>query len=130
MVGCLYIDYELMDELINVKEIVNLEEIFLVVDLMIGQDVVNVVKSFNEQFGLIGVVLIKFDGDICGGVVFFICVVINMLIKFVGLGEKFDVLELFYFECMVFRIFGMGDVLILIEKVQVSVDEDKVKELE
>lgn len=72
----------------------------------------------------------KLDGDMCGGVVFFICVVIDILIKFVGFGEKMDVIEVFYSECMVFCILGMGDVLMFIEKVQVNVDVEKVKEFE
>lgn len=80
------------------------------------------VKVFNEVLLFIGVVLIKVDGDVCGGVVFFICYIIGKLIKFFGVGEKIEVLELFYLDCIVLCIFGMGDVLLLIEDIESKVD--------
>ncbi|WAA10688.1 signal recognition particle protein [Fervidibacillus albus] len=128
--GRLHIDGELMDELKNIKEAVNPDEIFLVVDAMTGQDAVNVAKSFNEQLGVTGVVLTKLDGDTRGGAALSIRAVTEKPIKFVGLGEKLDQLEPFHPERMASRILGMGDVLTLIEKVQASVDEEKAKELE
>lgn len=96
---------------------------------MIGQDVVNMVKVFNEVLLFIGVVLIKVDGDVCGGVVFFICYIIGKLIKFFGVGEKIEVLELFYLDCIVLCIFGMGDVLLLIEDIESKVDCVQVEKL-
>lgn len=86
----------------------------------------NIVKVFNEVLLLIGVILIKVDGDVCGGVVLLVCKIIGKFIKFIGMGEKFDVLELFYFECIVLCILGMGDVLSFIEEVECKVDKDKV----
>lgn len=108
----------MMNEIEVIKKVVNLDEILFVVDLMIGQDVVNIVCEFNECLDFNGVVLIKLDGDICGGVVFFICIVVNKFIKFVGIGEKLDVIDQFYFVCMVDCIFGMGDIVFLVECVQ------------
>ena len=105
------------------------DEIFLVVDAMTGQDAVNVAQSFNEQLGLTGVVLTKLDGDTRGGAALSIRSVTNTPIKFVGMGEKMDALEAFHPERMASRILGMGDVLTLIEKAQINVDEEKAKEL-
>ncbi len=119
-----------MDELKQIKELSNPDEIFLVVDAMTGQDAVNVASSFNEQLGLTGVVLTKLDGDTRGGAALSIRSVTQTPIKFVGLGEKMDALEAFHPERMASRILGMGDVLSLIEKAQMNVDEEKAKELE
>jgi signal recognition particle subunit SRP54 len=128
--GRLHVDEKLMDELIQIKELANPHEIFLVVDAMTGQDAVNVASSFNEQLGITGVVLTKLDGDTRGGAALSIRSVTDTPIKFVGLGEKMDALEAFYPERMASRILGMGDVLTLIEKAQANVDEEKAKELE
>lgn len=128
--GRLHIDEQLMNELKEIKEITNPDEIFLVVDAMTGQDAVNVAQSFNELLGLTGVVLTKLDGDTRGGAALSIRAVTNTPIKFVGLGEKMDALEVFHPERMASRILGMGDVLTLIEKAQATVDEEKAKELE
>ncbi|MBD8068326.1 signal recognition particle protein [Bacillus sp. PS06] len=128
--GRLHIDEELMDELVQVKEIAKPDEIFLVVDAMTGQDAVNVASSFNDLLGLTGVVLTKLDGDTRGGAALSVKAVTNTPIKFVGLGEKLDAIEAFHPERMASRILGMGDVLTLIEKAQSSVDEEKAKELE
>lgn len=128
--GRLHVDEALMDELKQIKELANPEEILLVVDAMTGQDAVNVAGSFNEQLGLTGVVLTKLDGDTRGGAALSIRSVTNTPIKFVGLGEKMDALETFHPERMASRILGMGDVLSLIEKAQINVDEEKARELE
>ncbi|MCM3029012.1 signal recognition particle protein [Niallia sp. MER 6] len=128
--GRLHVDETLMDELKQIKELSNPDEIFLVVDAMTGQDAVNVASSFNEQLGLTGVVLTKLDGDTRGGAALSIRSVTQTPIKFVGLGEKMDALEAFHPERMASRILGMGDVLSLIEKAQMNVDEEKAKELE
>ncbi|WP_042348951.1 signal recognition particle protein [Bacillus massiliigorillae] len=128
--GRLHIDEELMTELKDVKEVAKPDEIFLVVDSMTGQSAVDVAGSFNEQLGLTGVVLTKLDGDTRGGAALSIRSVTNTPIKFVGLGEKLDALEVFHPERMASRILGMGDVLTLIEKAQANVDEAKAKELE
>lgn len=128
--GRLHIDTELMDELVAVKEIANPSEILLVVDSMTGQDAVNVAESFNNQLDITGVVLTKLDGDTRGGAALSIRSVTEKPIKFVGMGEKMEALESFHPDRMASRILGMGDVLSLIEKAQVTVDEDKARELE
>ncbi|HLS67499.1 MAG TPA: signal recognition particle protein [Pseudogracilibacillus sp.] len=128
--GRLHVDEELMDELVEVKEEVNPDEIFLVVDAMTGQDAVNVAENFHDQLGLTGVVLTKLDGDTRGGAALSIKAVTNTPIKFIGTGEKLDELEEFHPERMASRILGMGDVLTLIEKAEASIDEKKAKELE
>lgn len=128
--GRLHVDEKLMDELKDIKELTKPDEIFLVVDAMTGQDAVNVAQSFNEQLGLTGVVLTKLDGDTRGGAALSIRSVTHTPIKFVGMGEKMDALEVFHPERMASRILGMGDVLTLIEKAQANVDEEKAKELE
>lgn len=128
--GRLHIDNELMNELIQIKEAVSPTEILLVVDAMTGQDAVNVAQSFNESLGLTGVILTKLDGDTRGGAAISVKAVTGCPIKFVGMGEKLDLLEPFYPDRMASRILGMGDVLTLIEKAQANVDEEKAKELE
>ncbi len=128
--GRLHIDNELMDELIKIKENVDPTEILLVVDAMTGQDAVNVAQSFNENLGLTGVILTKLDGDTRGGAAISVKAVTGCPIKFVGMGEKLDLLEPFYPDRMASRILGMGDVLTLIEKAQANVDEEKARELE
>ncbi len=128
--GRLHVDENLMEELEQIKELTNPHEIFLVVDAMTGQDAVNVADSFNKQLGLTGVVLTKLDGDTRGGAALSIRAVTNTPIKFVGLGEKMDAIDVFHPERMASRILGMGDVLTLIEKAQANVDEEKAKELE
>ncbi|KGA96158.1 signal recognition particle protein Srp54 [Alkalihalobacillus alcalophilus ATCC 27647 = CGMCC 1.3604] len=128
--GRLHIDEKLMDELQQVKEIAKPDEILLVVDAMTGQDAVNVAESFNEQLDVTGVVLTKLDGDTRGGAAISVKAVTNTPIKFAGMGEKIDQLEPFHPERMASRILGMGDVLTLIEKAQMNVDEEKARELE
>ncbi|GIN57540.1 signal recognition particle protein [Lederbergia ruris] len=128
--GRLHIDGELMQELQDIKEVARPDEIYLVVDAMTGQDAVNVAQAFNDQLEITGVVLTKLDGDTRGGAALSIRAVTEKPIKFVGMGEKMDALEAFHPERMASRILGMGDMLTLIEKAQVSVDEEKAKELE
>ncbi len=128
--GRLHIDGDLMGELQQIKENVQPDEIFLVVDAMTGQDAVNVAESFDEQLEVSGVVLTKLDGDTRGGAALSIKAVTGKPIKFAGMGEKLDQLEPFHPERMASRILGMGDVLTLIEKAQDSVDEKRAKELE
>lgn len=128
--GRLHIDEEMMNELKEMKEVAKPDEIFLVVDAMTGQDAVNVAQTFNELLGLTGVILTKLDGDTRGGAALSIRAVTHTPIKFIGVGEKMDALEVFHPERMASRILGMGDVLTLIEKAQAQVDEEKAKELE
>ncbi|PKR78594.1 signal recognition particle protein [Halalkalibacillus sediminis] len=128
--GRLHIDEDLMDELQQVKQNVNPDEIFLVVDSMTGQDAVNVAESFDEQLDVSGVVLTKLDGDTRGGAALSIKAVTGKPIKFAGMGEKLDQLEPFHPDRMASRILGMGDVLSLIEKAETQVDETKAKEME
>lgn len=128
--GRLHVDEALMEELSDVKEITKPNEIMLVVDAMTGQDAVNVAESFDNQLDITGVTLTKLDGDTRGGAALSIRAVTEKPIKFVGMSEKLDGLELFHPERMASRILGMGDVLSLIEKAQQDVDADKAKDLE
>lgn len=128
--GRLHVDENLMQELVDIKELAQPDEIFLVVDAMTGQDAVNVAKSFDDALGVTGVVLTKLDGDTRGGAALSIREVTGKPIKFVGMGEKMDALEPFHPERMASRILGMGDVMSLIEKAQANVDAEKAKELE
>ena len=128
--GRLHIDEALMNELVDVKEVSTPDEIMLVVDAMTGQDAVNVAESFDETLDISGVTLTKLDGDTRGGAALSIRSVTEKPIKFIGMSEKLDGLELFHPERMASRILGMGDVLSLIEKAQQGVDETKAKELE
>lgn len=128
--GRLHIDEALMNELVDVKEVSTPDEIMLVVDAMTGQDAVNVAETFDETLDISGVTLTKLDGDTRGGAALSIRSVTEKPIKFIGMSEKLDGLELFHPERMASRILGMGDVLSLIEKAQQGVDETKAKELE
>ncbi|WP_323702597.1 signal recognition particle protein [Mammaliicoccus sp. Dog046] len=128
--GRLHIDEALMNELVDVKEVSKPDEIMLVVDSMTGQDAVNVAESFDGTLDISGVTLTKLDGDTRGGAALSIRSVTQKPIKFIGMSEKLDGLELFHPERMASRILGMGDVLSLIEKAQQGVDETKAKELE
>ncbi|MCL2560658.1 MAG: signal recognition particle protein [Turicibacter sp.] len=123
--GRLHIDETLMDELSQVKAVVNPHEILLVVDAMTGQDAVNVADTFHQQLDLTGVVLTKLDGDTRGGAALSIRKMADVPIKFIGLGEKLDELEIFHPERMASRILGMGDVMSLIERAQDSIDEEE-----
>jgi signal recognition particle subunit SRP54 len=121
------IDEFLMDELARIKDAVEPREILFVADAMTGQEAVNVATGFDERLDITGVILTKLDGDAKGGAALSIRAVTGKPVKFVGLGEKLDALEVFYAERLVSRILGMGDVLTLIEKAQSTFD---VKESE
>ncbi|WP_234121129.1 signal recognition particle protein [Clostridium hydrogenum] len=127
--GRLHIDEELMDELKNIKNEVEPNDILLVVDSMTGQDAVNVAETFNSKLDLSGVILTKLDGDTRGGAALSIRAMTGKPIKFVGMGEKMNDIEVFHPERMASRILGMGDVLTLIEKAQAAIDEKTAKEL-
>ena len=126
--GRLQIDEVLMQELVQIKEAVPVDETLLVVDAMAGQDVVNVAKTFNETVGIDGIILTKTDGDTRGGAALSVLSVTGKPIKFQGTGEKLDDLEVFHPSRMASRILGMGDVLTLIEKAQESFDQKQAAE--
>ncbi len=128
--GRLHIDEELMTELKNIKSEVKPHEILLVVDSMTGQDAVNVATSFNDALGIDGIVLTKLDGDTRGGAALSTRAVTGKPIKFIGIGEKLTDLDVFHPDRMASRILGMGDVLSLIEKAEIALDEKKAIELE
>ena len=128
--GRLHIDEQLMDELKRVKAAVKPNEILLVVDAMTGQDAVNAATAFDEALGIDGVVLTKLDGDARGGAALSIRAATGKPIKYIGTGEKLDMLEPFHPDRMASRILGMGDVLSLIEKAETAIDEKKAAELE
>ena len=128
--GRLHIDEELMAELVKIKEATTPSEILLVVDAMLGQDAVNVAKTFNDLLDITGVVLTKMDGDTRGGAALSVKYITGKPIKFIGTGEKLDALELFHPDRMASRILGMGDILSLIEKAEAAYDEKNAKELE
>ena len=127
--GRLHVDEELMEELKAIKAAVNPSEILLVVDAMIGQDAVNAAKAFDDALDIGGVVLTKLDGDARGGAALSIKAVTGKPIKFVGMGEKLDNIEVFHPDRMASRILGMGDVLTLIEKAEQQFDMQKAQEL-
>ena len=127
--GRLHIDEELMQELQNIRDAVNPAEILLVVDAMTGQDAVNAANAFDEALGVTGIMLTKLDGDARGGAALSITATTGKPIKFVGTGEKLDMLEPFYPDRMASRILGMGDMLTLIEKAEQAYDEKKALEM-
>ncbi len=124
--GRLHIDEELMDELNDIKNIVNPDEILLVVDSMTGQDAINVITGFNEKLDLTGAILTKLDGDTKGGVALSVRHLTNVPIKFVGTSEKMDGLEEFYPERMATRILDMGDIMSMIEKAEDIMDDEAI----
>jgi signal recognition particle subunit SRP54 len=128
--GRLHIDVEMMDELKNIKGMIQPSEILFIADAMTGQDAVNVAGKFNEILGIDGVIMTKMDGDARGGAALSLKAVMGKPIKFVGMGEKVDALEVFYPERMASRILGMGDILTLVEKAQSAVDENYAKDIE
>lgn len=128
--GRLHIDEDLMNELKSVKSAVHPHEILLVVDSMTGQDAVTVANGFNDALGIDGLVLTKLDGDTRGGAALSARAVTGKPIKFVGIGEKLEDLDVFHPDRMASRILGMGDMLSLIEKAEQALDEKKAKELE
>jgi signal recognition particle subunit SRP54 len=128
--GRLHIDEELMGELKNIKDLVTPNEIMLVVDAMTGQDAVNVAEQFNNMLDLTGVILTKLDGDTRGGAAISVRAVTGKAIKFAGIGEKLSDFEVFHPDRIASRILGMGDVLSLIEKAQLAMDEKGAMELQ
>jgi signal recognition particle subunit SRP54 len=128
--GRLQIDEALMEELRRVRDTVHPQEILLVVDAMTGQEAVNVAKGFNDSLGVSGFILTKLDGDTRGGAALSIKSVVGKPIKFIGVGEKMDALEVYYPDRMASRILGMGDVLTLIERAEAAMDQKQAAELE
>ena len=128
--GRLHVDEELMDELKRMKAAVHPNEILLVVDAMTGQDAVNAATAFDQALGIDGVVLTKLDGDARGGAALSIRAATGKPIKFVGTGEKLDMIEPFHPDRMASRILGMGDMLSFIEKAQQTYDEKQAAKLE
>ena len=127
--GRLAVDEEMMDEIAKIKETVKPQETLFVVDAMTGQDAVNTAKAFNDRLDFDGVVLTKLDGDTRGGAALTIRTVVEKPIKFVGLGEKMDALDIFYPKRMADRILGMGDIVSLVEKAQEQFDAEEAAKL-
>ncbi len=128
--GRLAIDEQMMNEISSIKQAINPHEILFVVDAMTGQDAVNTAKAFNDLLDFDGVVLTKLDGDTRGGAALTIKTVVNKPIKFVGIGEKMDALDLFHPSRMADRILGMGDIVTLVEKAQEQFDEEEARKLQ
>lgn len=123
--GRLHIDEELMEELSRIKSITNPDDILLTVDAMTGQDIINVAQSFHEKLGVTGLVVTKMDGDSRGGGVLSVRSITQVPVKFVGLGEKVEDLDVFYPDRMADRILGMGDIMTLVEQAQEKMDLEK-----
>ncbi|HTK80662.1 MAG TPA: signal recognition particle protein [Bacteroidota bacterium] len=128
--GRLHVDEEMMREVETIKSRIQPHEILFVVDAMTGQDAVNTAKAFHDRLNFDGVVMTKLDGDTRGGAALSIRSVVNTPIKFVGVGEKLDALEVFHPDRMASRILGMGDIVTLVEKAQTQFDEQKAAKLE
>ena len=128
--GRLAVDEEMMNEIAKIKETVKPHETLFVVDSMTGQDAVNTAKAFNDRLDFDGVVLTKLDGDTRGGAALTIRTVVEKPIKFVGIGEKMDALDVFYPKRMADRILGMGDIVSLVERAQEQFDEEEAKRLQ
>ena len=127
--GRLHIDEAMMDELVEIKDQLDVHQTILVVDAMTGQDAVNVSETFNNKIGIDGVVLTKLDGDTRGGAALSIRAVTGKPILYVGIGEKLSDLEQFYPDRMASRILGMGDIMSLIEKATAEIDEEQAREM-
>ena len=127
--GRLHIDEVLMQELDNIIKAVHPDEVLLTLDAMMGQDAINVITSFNEKLPLSGCILTKLDGDTRGGAALSIRFLTNIPIKYVGLGEKLEQIEIFHPDRMAGRILGMGDIVTLIEKASEAVDEEEAMKL-
>ncbi|GMT44668.1 MAG: signal recognition particle protein [bacterium] len=128
--GRLAIDEQMMEEISNIKKAIKPQETLFVVDAMTGQDAVNTAKTFNDRLNFDGVVLTKLDGDTRGGAALTIRSVVEKPIKFVGIGEKMDALDLFHPSRMADRILGMGDIVTLVEKAQEQFDEAEARKLQ
>ena len=127
--GRLHIDEKLMDELVEINEFAKPDEVLLVIDAMMGQDAINVIKGFNDKLPLSGAILTKMDGNTKGGVALSVRHLTNIPIKFLGTSEKMDGLSEFYPERMAERILDMGDILSIAEKVNDVIDEEEAKDL-
>ena len=127
--GRLHIDEDMMNELSRVKDATNPNEIIFVADSMIGQDAVTTAAQFNEKLNFDGVILTKMDGDSRGGAALSIREVTGKPIKFVGMGEKLDEIEIFHPDRLAQRILGMGDILTLVENAQDKIDQDEAERL-
>jgi signal recognition particle subunit SRP54 len=127
--GRLHIDQELMNEVGELRTKLRPSEVLLVADAMIGQDAVRSAQEFHERLGTTGVILTKLDGDARGGAALSIHYVTGQPIKFMGIGEKYDQLEVFYPERIVSRILGMGDILSLIEKAEQKIDKQQAMDV-
>ncbi|MDD3187047.1 MAG: signal recognition particle protein [Bacilli bacterium] len=123
--GRLHIDDNLMQELEDIEKAINVNEILLVIDSMMGQDAINVINGFNSKLNLTGAILTKLDGDTKGGVALSVRHLTNVPIKFVGTSEKLDGLEEFFPERMATRILGMGDIMSIVEKAESVIDQDE-----
>ena len=128
--GRLHVDEDMMNELVEIRDNIDITQTVLVVDAMTGQDAVNVAKEFNEKIGIDGIIVTKLDGDTRGGAALSIKGVTGKPILYIGMGEKLSDLEQFHPDRMASRILGMGDVLSLIEKAEQAIDQDKAKEME
>lgn len=128
--GRLAVDAEMMNEISNIKQAVSPQEILFVVDSMTGQDAVNTAKAFNDRLDFDGVVLTKLDGDTRGGAALTIKSVVNKPIKFVGIGEKMDAIDVFHPSRMSDRILGMGDIVSLVERAQEQFDAEEARKLQ
>jgi signal recognition particle subunit SRP54 len=128
--GRLAIDELMMNEISSLKSAMNPHETLFVVDAMTGQDAVNTAKAFNDKLNFDGVILTKLDGDTRGGAALTIRSVVNKPIKFVGIGEKMDAIDMFYPERMADRILGMGDIVSLVERAQEQYDEESARKLQ
>ncbi|KAA0239352.1 MAG: signal recognition particle protein, partial [Chlorobiota bacterium] len=128
--GRLHVDDQMMEEIADIKKLVNPSEILFVVDSMTGQDAVNSAKAFNETVDFDGIVLTKLDGDARGGAALSIRSVVGKSIKFISNGEKTEALEVFYPDRLASRILGKGDVISLVEKAQQNFDEKEAERLE
>ena len=128
--GRLAIDEAMMEEITGIKNAINPNEILFVVDAMTGQDAVNTAKSFNERLNFDGVVLTKLDGDTRGGAALTIRSVVDKPIKFIGISEKMDGLDVFHPDRMASRILGMGDVISLVERAQQQFDEEEARKMQ
>lgn len=128
--GRLAVDEQMMNEISAIKGAIDPNEILFVVDAMTGQDAVNTAKAFNDRLDFDGVVLTKLDGDTRGGAALTIKTVVDKPIKFVGIGEKMEALDLFHPSRMADRILGMGDIVTLVEKAQEQFDEEEARKLQ
>jgi signal recognition particle subunit SRP54 len=128
--GRLHVDREMMDELKEIHQKLRPAQTFLVVDAMTGQDAVKSADEFNKQLSLDGVILTKLDGDARGGAALSVKAIVGKPIKFIGMGERIDMLEEFHPERMADRILGMGDVVTLVEKAREAIDEEQARKLQ